>query len=63
MTQAEKGRFIMSLMIEDLSACHCELAYVEITDMPEIDFIYHDLMFAEIYSCHTFIYNQIIYIS
>ena len=63
MTQAEKGRLIMSLMIEDMVACHCELAYIKITDMLEVNFIYHDLMFAEIHSCHTFIYNQLIYTS
>lgn len=53
----------MSLMIEDIYSCHCELAYIEITDMPEVNFLYHNLMFAEIHSCHTFIYNQLIYMS
>ena len=63
MTQAEKGRLIMSLMIEDIYVCHSELLQIKTTDLKEVKFIYHSLMFAEIYSCHTFIYNQLIYMS
>ena len=53
----------MSLMIEDIYVCHSELLQIKTTDLKEVKFIYHSLMFAEIYSCHTFIYNQLIYMS